>query len=322
MDTTPQVVIPSEPESGNSVKPLPQDREPISAFVICFNEQDQIAACLASLDFCDEILVIDSFSTDRTLEIAEEMGATLLQRPWPGYLKQKAFGLTQVKHDWVVNIDADERVSPELRENILRVLSEEKQLAARGEERRKIVGYNVNRVVFYLGRWWRKGGWYPEYRLRVFRRDSVVWGGVEPHEKAIVSGETAILPGELLHYTYKDMNAQFAQLHSLSSSAAKADYQDGRRADIVKLLVNPVLRMLKFYLLKKGYREGTAGLIVAIAEGYYTFMKYAKLWEYQFNEGAERGENGSLDSKIQPAPKHGRPELQITTKVASTEHES
>ena len=272
-------------------------REPISAFVICFNEEEHIEECLKSLLFCDEIVLIDSFSTDKTIEIARRLGAKIIQRPWPGYREQKAFGLNAVANEWVVNIDADERISEELRENILRVLT---SAHAGDPQIKKIAGYYVNRVVFYLGRWWRKGGWYPEYRLRVFRRQLVQWGGIEPHEKAIVNGETAILPGEIYHFTYKNMAEQFSRLHSLSSIAAREEFEMGRRANIPSLFINPILRMLKFYFLKKGYREGMAGLVVAGVEGVYTYMKYAKLWELGYLQANEAKENksGEQGSKV------------------------
>lgn len=263
------------------------DRSPVSAFVICMNEEEQIGDCLDSLAFCDEVLVIDSFSTDRTVEIARSRGARVIQREWPGYRGQKAFGLTAVSHQWVVNIDADERVSPELRDAIVKVLREDFALRRRGQES-PIQGYYVNRVVFFLNRWWRQGGWYPEYRLRFFRLGRVTWGGVEPHEKAVVDGQTAILPGELQHFTYKSIDDQLSRLHQLSSISARAEYADGRRASLRGILLNPFLRWFKFFVLKRGYREGKAGLVVAMAEGYYTFMKYAKLWELQFLEELDR----------------------------------
>ncbi|MFN8389032.1 MAG: glycosyltransferase family 2 protein [Bdellovibrionota bacterium] len=269
---------PTTPEDDTNERRRTKPRRPISAFVICFNEEEHIADCLRSLDFCDEVLVIDSFSKDRTVEIAMAMGAKVIQRAWPGYRDQKAFGLTVVAHEWVINIDADERVSPELRESILNILESDEISTAQ----RAIAGYYVNRVVFYLGRWWRKGGWYPEYRLRVFRKHLVTWGGVEPHEKPIVQGETGTLPGELQHFTYKNMDEQLSRLHKFSSIAARAEFEAGGRSSVLSLLLNPILRMLKFYVLKKGYREGMAGFVVAGIEGYYTFMKYAKLWEIQY----------------------------------------
>lgn len=282
-------------------------RSKISAFVICMNEEDQIEDCLSTLSFCDEIVVIDSFSTDRTVEIAKNMGAKVIQRPWPGYREQKSFGLTVCTHSWVINIDADERVSPELRDRVLEVLEREQREKEEGKSTTVADGYYVNRVVFYLERWWRQGGWYPEYRLRFFRRELTTWGGVEPHEKPIVQGRTEILPGELQHFTYKNLDEQLSRLHSLSSIAAREEFKSGERAGLFSILVNPCLRVIKFYLLKKGYREGKAGLVVALAEGYYTFMKYAKIWELEFWESQRKNQpekgSQSLSSSVEETRK-------------------
>ncbi|MCC6219741.1 MAG: glycosyltransferase family 2 protein [Deltaproteobacteria bacterium] len=263
------------------------DRVPISAFVITYNEEDHITACLSSLDFCDEVIVIDSFSTDNTVNIAKSLGAKVIQRKWPGYRDQKAFGLESVSNEWVLNLDADECVSEELRERILEILGREK---AGDLSSLSINGYYINRVVHYLGRWWRRGGWYPEYRLRLFRKSQTKWGGSDPHEKPIVSGPTARIGGEIYHYTYRNMDEQFERLHRFSSIAAKDEFLKGRRCSIASLLLNPILRTLKFYVLKRGFREGKAGFIIAVTEGYYTFMKYAKLWEHEFNQLAQKYE--------------------------------
>ena len=258
------------------------ERELVSAFIICMNEEDQIKDCLDSLKFCDEVIVIDSFSTDRTVEIAREWGAQIYQRKWSGYKDQKAFGLSLTKHEWTINLDADERISPELRESILSVLHKEKnkQLNTNPVSHEdEIVGYNISRVIFYLNRWWRKGGWYPEYRLRFFKKSKVVWGGVDPHEKPIPKGRTARIEGEIYHYTYDNMDEQFGRLLSYASIAAEEDYKRGAKPGLLKLVINPILRSVKFYITKKGYREGMAGFIVAVAEGFYAFVKYARLWE-------------------------------------------
>lgn len=252
-----------------------EDRELVSAFVITFNEELHIRACLESLLFCDEIIVIDSFSTDKTVEIAESMGAQVIQREWPGYRKQKAFGLSQVSSKWVINLDADERISPELRKSILEVLKTEKSSPS-GDD---LAGYSINRVVYHLGRWWRSGGWYPEYRLRFFKKESVEWGGRDPHEKPIPKGKVDRLQGELHHYTYKSLEDQFQRLSKFATVAAEEAFSEGKRVGFLGILLKPLVRMFKFYFIKLGFREGTAGLVVCIAEGMYTFMKYAKLWE-------------------------------------------
>lgn len=274
--------------ANEQVAPVPA-RAKISAFVITFNEERHIEDCLRSLSFCDEMLVIDSFSSDRTVDIAKSCGAEVVQRSWQGYRDQKAFGLAQVKHEWVINLDADERVSDELRESILKVLTAEVS-SPPGTPRPS--GYLINRVVFYLGRWWRQGGWYPEYRLRFFRKSRTIWGGVEPHEKPVVDGMVERIPGEILHYTYSCVDDQLMQLHRFSSISAQEEYAKDRKVGCRHLLLNPAMRVCKFFFFKKGYKEGLAGLIAAMAEGYYVFMKYAKLWELHFNDEQNEEEHG------------------------------
>ena len=143
-------------------------------------------------------------------------------------------------------------------------------------------GYEMSRVVYYLGRWWRKGGWYPEYRVRLMRKSSVEWGGVDPHERPIVSGRISRIDGELEHYTYRSLDEQVKRLHAHATIAAQEEFKSGtKNVGCSRILLSPLARMVKFYFLKKGYREGLAGVVVAILEGFYTFIKYAKVWELQ-----------------------------------------
>ncbi|MCB0344888.1 MAG: glycosyltransferase family 2 protein [Bdellovibrionales bacterium] len=266
-----------------------EQRKPISAFIICCNEENYIADCVKSVAFCDEVLVVDSFSSDRTVEIAKELGAKVIQREWPGYKKQKSYALSQTSHEWVLNLDADERVSETLKNNILEVLRRESMNGSSSS----VIGYDVNRLVYYLGRWWRKGGWYPEYRLRFFRKSQVTWGGIDPHEKPIPHGPTGRLDGDIYHFTYKDMNDQADRLNKFSTLAAKERFAIGEQPSLIKMLVNPWVRFVKFYFLKRGFQEGMAGFIIAVLEGYYTFMKYAKLWEFHYNakKAADEGKS-------------------------------
>ncbi|MCC6954393.1 MAG: glycosyltransferase family 2 protein [Deltaproteobacteria bacterium] len=259
---------------------MPQSRAKVSAFIITFNEEQKLPECLESVRFCDEIVVVDSNSKDHTVEIAERFGARVIIRPWSGYIEQKAFALAQASHEWVLNIDADERITPELQRSIEQVLERD----ARGAEPATIAGYEVNRVVYHLGRWWRRGGWYPEWRLRLMRKSKITWGGLEPHERPIPSGEVRRLDGEMEHLTYDGLAQQFDRIGNLSTLAAQQDYARGKRTKPISLVLNPFLRFMKFYVVKRGFREGTAGFIVAVAEAWYTFMKYSKVWELEFNE--------------------------------------
>lgn len=250
----------------------PPKRSTVSAFIICCNEEKNIERCLESIRWCDEIVVVDSGSTDRTVEIARRFTDKVHQRSWPGFVAQKQFALSQCQCDWVLNIDADEVVSPELRTEIQRELAQPANSAD---------GFLLSRVVFYMNRWWRRGGWYPEYRLRLCRRNKTTWGGDDPHEKAIVQGEVRKLGGELQHFTYSNLSSQVNTLNKFSQTAAETMHRKGERFAFHKLFVRPLSRFFKFYFLKGGLREGLPGFIVAVLEGYYVFLKYAKLWELE-----------------------------------------
>ncbi|MCO6430541.1 MAG: glycosyltransferase family 2 protein [Deltaproteobacteria bacterium] len=245
----------------------------ISAFIVCWNEERNIRRCLESVKWCDEIVIVDSGSTDATLQICKEYTDQITHRPWSGYVEQKRFALSLCSHDWALNIDADEEVSPELMTEIRSTLN--------SAQSSQVNGYALSRVVYYLGKWWRKGGWYPEYRLRLCRKNRTTWGGTDPHEKAIVEGATAKLSGELRHYTYTGVADQISRLNRYSTTIAENLYRSGERSSAIKIFLNPVSRFFKFYILKKGFREGLPGLIVACIEAYYAFLKYVKLWELE-----------------------------------------
>ncbi|MFM8831643.1 MAG: glycosyltransferase family 2 protein [Spartobacteria bacterium] len=245
----------------------------ISAFIVCKNESAAIERCLASLSWCDEIVVVDSGSTDSTLEICARQNCRISHREWTGYVEQKSHALSLCTQRWILNLDADEEVSPELREEIRAMLERDAAGGVREE------GFELLRVVFYLGRWWRKGGWHPERRLRLARRERVTWHGEEPHEHARVQGAVGRLRGELRHYTYRDIADHVARLNAHSSAAALALFKKGKRAGLVDLFVKPKARFWKFYLLRKGYREGLPGLLVGVMEAFYVFLKYFKLLE-------------------------------------------
>lgn len=265
-------------------------RDPISAFIICFNEEQKIERALKSISWCDEIIVIDSGSTDRTREISLQYTKNVINRTWPGHVAQKQFGLSQCSHDWVLNIDADEEVSPELRTSIESILQESTPAIER------FAGFQVSRIVRFLGRWWDHCGWYPEYRLRLLRKSKASWGGLDPHEKATVTGRVGTLKGDLFHYTYSSMADQINRLNRFSTHSAESLRKQGVSFKLFNLVANPIFRFCKFYFIKRGFLEGKAGFIVAVYEALSTFLKYAKLWELT----DPKVQNDALQNK--PAP--------------------
>jgi glycosyltransferase involved in cell wall biosynthesis len=266
--------------TGNRQSPAPS----ISAIVVCYNEQERIEACLESLRWCDEIVVVDSFSTDRTPEICQRYTDRFLQRAWTGYRDQKAFAHSQASKDWVLLVDADERVTPELRAEI-----EAELMLQNG----RYAGYAVPRLVYYLGRWWRRGGWYPDYDVRLFRRERATWGGSDPHEKILVDGPIRRLRNPLHHYSYRNIDDHLQRINRFTSISAHELHKRGVRWRLSDALTRPVGRFFRSYLLKRGFMEGFAGFYIAASAAVYVFLKYAKLWELEVEEKRHLGRKRS-----------------------------
>lgn len=256
----------------------------ISAIVVCYNEEERIEACLESLHWCDEIVVVDSFSTDRTPEICRRYTERFLQRAWTGYRDQKAFAHSQASKDWVLLVDSDERVTPELRAEI-----EAELMLQNG----RYAGYAVPRLVYYLGRWWRRGGWYPDYDVRLFRRERATWGGSDPHEKILVDGPIRRLRNPLHHYSYRNIDDHLQRINRFTSISAQELYKRGVRWRLSDALARPVGRFFRSYLLKRGFMEGFAGFYIAATAAVYVFLKYAKLWELEVEEKKNLGRKRS-----------------------------
>jgi glycosyltransferase involved in cell wall biosynthesis len=261
-------------------QPELNERPTVSAIVVCFNEENNIGACLASLRWCDEIVVVDSFSTDRTVEICRQYTDRIIERKWAGYRDQKAFAHSQATKDWVLLVDSDERVTPELRDEIKEAL-----VAHAGT----YAGFSVPRLVFYLGRWWRRGGWYPDYDVRLFRRDRATWGGTDPHEKILVDGKVHRLRNPLHHYSYRNIEDHVQRINSFTSISSRELFKNGKRCRLGDVLFRPAFRFFRSYVLKRGFLEGFAGFYVAVTAAVYVFLRYAKLWELEL-EGKDDGE--------------------------------
>ncbi|MBI2919468.1 MAG: glycosyltransferase family 2 protein [Planctomycetes bacterium] len=244
-------------------------RATVSAVVICGNEETNIEACLASVAWCDEIVVVDSMSTDRTAAIARRFTDRVLQRPWPGYVAQKNFALEQARCDWILSLDADERCTPELRSAV------ERALAAPGDA----AAFTVRRRVRYLGRWILHGGWYPDAKIRLARRGRAQWQGVDPHDKLVADGPVRPLDADLLHFPYRDFADQIRTVNHFSDVVVSGWSNARKRPSLLMMLLHPPTKFIECFVRKAGFRDGLAGLIIAAATAFYVFAKHVKHWE-------------------------------------------
>ncbi|HEX6436387.1 MAG TPA: glycosyltransferase family 2 protein [Candidatus Binatia bacterium] len=267
-------------EAMNDGQSRSASKPSVSAIIVCYNEEDNIGRCLNSLRWCDEIVVVDSFSTDRTVEICRQFTNIVIQREWAGYRDQKVFAQSKTTKDWVLMIDSDEEVTPDLQKEIL------EQLAAADSS---CAGFLIARLVFYLDRWWRRGGWYPDYGIRLFRRDCARWAGNEPHAKIIVNGPARCLRNPLHHFSYRDIDDHIQRINRFTSISSKELRSQGGRWRLTDALLRPAFKFLKSYLLKRGFMEGFAGFHVAATAAMYVYLKYAKLWELEIKEKKEVG---------------------------------
>ena len=241
----------------------------LSACIITFNEADRIEACLRSLSFCDELLVVDSHSSDGTRELAAALGARVIERDWPGYRSQKQFAVDAASHDWVLCVDADERVSEALRREIT-------DLRERGFG--DAAGYSVPRITDYFGRFLRHGNAYPDRLVRLFDRRRGGWAGEEIHENTRVSGRVARLSGHLEHFSYRSLGDHLNRMQRYADLMAQALYARGRRCGLTPVLVNPLWRFVRGYLLRLGFLDGWRGLVFALIEAGYVRRKYLGLF--------------------------------------------
>ena len=264
--------------------------EKISVCIICCNEAKNIERCLQSVMWADEVLVVDSFSKDQTPEIARRFTPNVIQKEWLGYIGQKKFIADLAKGPWILFVDADEEISPTLRAEI------ERNFAQPLPE--DVHGFTCPRLVPYLGRWIRHGDWYPDTKLRLFKKAYGECGGKEPHDRIYVTGEVRRLKGELFHYTYIDIEDQLATINRFSTISARTHDEEGRSITFLGLVFRPLYRFLRGYFGKRGFLDGIPGLIVAMNVAFGTFSKYAKLWELQVVKRAD-----SLKTDHYPKPR-------------------
>ena len=255
----------------------------ISATIITFNEEDNIRAACDSLSWADEIIVVDSQSTDQTRQIALQCGARVITREWPGFALQKQFANEQATHDWVFSLDADERVSDQLRAAIEGL---RKQPATQMAD-----GYRVARRSFYQGRWIRGGGWYPDRQLRLFRKSMGHWEGKHIHESVRMNEGALIetLTGDILHYSVRDAAHHHRMIgERYAPLAARQMHEDGRRTSLVKIATAAPFAFMRSYVLKAGFRDGLAGLSIASFAAHHAFLKHLMLSEIQRKEDSRQ----------------------------------
>jgi glycosyltransferase involved in cell wall biosynthesis len=255
----------------------------LTVTVITRNESANIDAALASVSWADEILVIDAESTDGTADLARRRGARVDVRSWPGYSAQKNYAASLASHDWILSLDADERVTSELAAEIRSLLASEPPAR----------GYRVPRVSHYLGRWIRGTDWYPDYQLRLYDRRAGEWNGRRVHESVALNGQPGVLTHDLQHLPYRDISHHLQTIDRYTTLAAEQMRADGRTVSLAGLVFHPPFAFLRNYVLRGGFLLGGVGFVVSVLNSYYVFLKLAKAWELQ---------RGNAAATVAPAP--------------------
>lgn len=241
----------------------------LTVTVITRNEAANIEAALASVAWADEIVVVDAESTDNTAALARPHATRVEVRPWPGYSAQKNYAASLAAHEWILSLDADERVTP--------ALAAEIQSLLRGEPGHR--GYRVPRISCYLGRWIRGTDWYPDYQLRLYDRRAGEWNGRRVHESVALKGEPGRLANDLQHFPYRDISHHLATIDRYTTLAAEQMQAEGRIPSIAGVALHPPFAFLRNYVLRGGFRSGSAGFVVSVLNSYYVFLKLAKARE-------------------------------------------
>lgn len=247
----------------------------ISGVIITYNEARNIEACIRSLEgLTDEIIVVDSYSTDKTQEICINLGVKLFQNPFHGHIEQKNYAIDKASYDHILALDADERVSQKMKDSILEV-----------KNNWDANGYIFDRLNNYCGTW-LKHSWYPDKKLRLWDRKKGRWGGTNPHDKVVLKeGKARKLNGDLLHYAYENLEEHIDQAKKFAIIAANAKFKDGRDANFfIHIILNPFYKFFRKYVLRLGFLDGYYGFIFSVLTAYLNFMKYSRLWELNRNE--------------------------------------
>lgn len=259
---------------------------PVSVAIVTKDEEKNIGDALESVKDFEDIVVLDTYSNDATVEICRRYPVRLYQHAWQGYARQKQMAVDYAEKDWVLILDADERVTPELKEEIIRLFMAHRSRITEHD----YCGFYVPRKNFFLGRWIRHSGWWPDYTLRLFRKDLSYIEQREVHEKVIVKGPVDYMKNPLEHYTYRTISDYIKKMEGYSTLSAKEilskNPQPSSLSLAVKMLVSPVFTFLKMLFIKQGFRDGIHGLMLAVLYSFYTFLKYAKAWEMTVRESS------------------------------------
>lgn len=256
---------------------MPVSRQPLSVAIITLNAATQLDACLQSARFGDEIVVVDSGSSDGTQALAQRHGARVVHQDWLGFGPQKQFAVDAASHDWVLCLDADERVTPELQAAIEYALKDPSTAA-----------FRFARCNRFLGRYLRHGEGYPDWSMRLFDRRQARWSDDAVHEKVITQGRIGELPGDLLHDSAESLASYLTKQNRYTTLAADMAFATGKRASLGRIAFSPLLRFIKFYFIRQGFRDGLPGLIHIVIGCCNSFMKYSKIFERQNSDAALR----------------------------------
>lgn len=251
--------------------------EKLSVIVLTYNSEDNLKRCLSSVEWANEIIVVDSFSKDGTLKVAESFGAKIFQRKYTGYTRQLEFGIGKAGNNWVFVLDSDEEVTPKLTKEINEVLKDTNE---------RIGGYEISRRVHFLGRWIMHGSWYPDYQYRLFRRDLSEPKHLEIHSSYGTKQERGKLKSPINHYSYKNLYDYVMRINTYTTleTSTRLKTLGEKRVKWYNFFLNPFSVFFRMYIVNKGYKDGIQGLILALFSSFYNLALYAKIWEYQMSD--------------------------------------
>ncbi len=253
-----------------------------SVAIITYNEETNIGECIQSVhEFCQEIIILDSLSTDKTSEIAKAFSKVkFFSQKFKGHIEQKNDAIALCNNEWVLALDADERVAPELIKNIQSCL----------DKSEGVNGYKMSRLTFHMGRFIYHSGWYPLFRYRFFRKGFAKWTGENPHDYIEIVGKGEKLKGDIIHYSFKDLSHQVDTINKFSSIVAFTRFKKGNSFSVIRSILKPMTKFLEIYIFKFGFLDGYPGFAIAVSSAYSTFLKTAKMYELK-NKTIERPSN-------------------------------